>query len=253
MIRFIFRTMFGITIVALSGCITSGPAEPEKWSPEDRAEAHVRLGMTYLRQNQYDTANSEFDIALAINPKSDTVFHARGLLLARLGNPEAATASFVKSISLNSSNYAAVNDYGIHLCQQNRAADGISQLKRIESNVANDQSLGTLLGLGVCYFNHRQSVLADGYLRQVLDKSPTLPQALLPMAEIRFNDKKYLSARGFLERFFGTGSISERSLFLATRVEHELEDINKANQYRRELRRRFPLSALNKQLDKILN
>ena len=67
------RSLVAATVFGLASCITttSGP-EPEKWAPEERAEAHVNLGMTYLRENQFDTAETEFNLALQTNPKSDT-------------------------------------------------------------------------------------------------------------------------------------------------------------------------------------
>ncbi len=236
----------------LTGCIRSTSEQSKKWQPEKRAQAHVDLGMTYLRRNQLDTANSEFDMALSINPQSDTAHHARALLLARMGNNDEAMTFFAKSVALNPGNYRAANDYGIHLCQQNQVAKGIRRLTAIEGVAANDQGLSTNLGLGVCYFLGDHYDLAENYLRVVLAQSPRLPQALLPMAEISFSRNRYLSARGFLERYFGTGSLSERSLFLAFNVELKLGDKIKAGQYGRELRQRFPLSALNSQLDSLL-
>ena len=239
-------------LAMLSGCITTGPAEPEKWSPERRAETHVQLGMTYLRKNQYETANAEFDMAIAINPKSDTAYHAKGLMLANIGDNEQAKSYFSKAVSLNPENFLAVNDYAIHLCQQGESAKGIEQLQRIEEIPENNQILGTQLGLGICYLRAKRSGRAEGYLRIVLQDNPTLPQALLPMAEVSVLKSEYLTARAFLERYFGTGFYSERSLYLAATVEHKLGDDNKANQYRRALKKSFPNSSYSKKLDGLL-
>jgi type IV pilus assembly protein PilF len=244
-----------LLVFALSasvGCVSSGAVEPEKWAPEKRADAHVNLGMTYLRENQFDTAAYEFDAAIATNPKSDKAYHAKGLLFSRIGDTLQATAFFKKAVELNPENYLAVNDYAIHLCQQGNSKRGIQQLLRIESIAANDKLLGTQLGLGVCYAESGKVVKADQYLRAVLKQEPYVPQALLPMAEVSFSQKEYLSSRAFLERYFGTGAISEKSLFLAAKVEHTMGDLNKANQYRRELQRRYPGSLFNSKLKVLL-
>ena len=254
MMGFIRKIVVMAIPMAMVGCVTTttGPGEPKKWEPEERAQAHVDLGMTYLSRNQYETAQTEFDIALQINPQSDTAYHAVALLNTRLDNNDEATRAFAKAVSLNNSNYSAVNDYGIHLCQQGKVSDGIRELSRIETENANDQVLATRLGLGICYFRGGSYAQSETYLRFVLDQSPTIPQALLPMAEISFIAENHLSARAFLERYFGTGAVTERSLYLATKVEHQLGDLNKANQYRRELKRRYPQSILTPELETLL-
>ena len=235
------------------GCVTTTTTAPqEKWAPEQRAEAHVELGMNYLRKGQFETAEVEFDTAITIYPKSDTAFHGKALLSAQIGDSAEAAKSFARAVSLNPKNFKAANDNGIHLCQQNQIEKGIKQLKRVEDNASNDQILGTQLGLGVCYFKGKEYNKAETYFRLVLTQSPSLPQALLPMAEINYEKKDYLHSRGFLERYFSSGSISERSLYLATMVEIELNDELRANQYRRELNRRFPLSEFNTKLEALL-
>jgi type IV pilus assembly protein PilF len=247
------RLLLAIVIpVFIYGCVTTTTATQEKWAPEQRAEAHVELGMNYLRKGQFETAESEFDTAITIYPKSDTAYHGKALLSSQIGDNAEATKFFARAVSLNPGNFKAANDNGIHLCQQNQIAKGIKQLKRVEADVTNDQVLATQLGLGVCNFRDKQYEKAETYFRLVLIQSPSLPQALLPMAEIYFERKDYLHSRGFLERFFGSGSISERSLYLATMVEIELNDELRANQYRRELNRRFPLSEFNIKLEALL-
>ncbi len=253
-----FSTQFklicsAVILIILTGCVSTDPNRPKKWAPEERADAHVNLGMTYLRERQYGTASIEFDAAIATNPKSDRAYHAKGLLLAQQGDILQATSNFERAVSLNPENFLAVNDLGIHLCQNKQTSKGIQQLLKVEKNATNDQVFGTQLGLGICYQKSGKVVKADHYLRTVLDDYPYLPQALLPMAEVSFAQKEYLSARGFLERYFATGVISENSLYLAAVVENRLGDINKANQYRRELLRRYPGSSKNAKLNTLLN
>lgn len=242
-----------VIILLLSGCVSTESNAPKKWSPEERADAHVNLGMTYLRERQYATAAIEFDAAIATNPKSDRAHHAKGLLLAQQGDDLQATSHFEQAVILNPENYLAINDLGIHLCQHKQTSKGVRYLLKIEDHGGNDQMLGTQLGLGICYHQSGRIVKADRYLRTVLRRSPFLPQALLPMAEVSFSQKEYLSARGFLERYFSTGAISEQSLYLGAVVENQLGDVNKANQYRRELLRRYPGSRKNLKLKNLLS
>jgi len=254
MIGNILKKLCLITItIFLISCVST-INEPKKWKPRERAEVHVQLGLTYLRQNQYDTANMSFDSAIAINPQSDAAHHAKGLLMSRMGNQEDAEKFFARAVSLNPNNYLAVNDYAVHLCQNKNTHEGLALLKDIENQPSNNNIMimQTMLGIGICYHRRGDYKSSSEYLRTVLDSMPELPQALLPMAEISYKDKKYLSARAFLERYFGAGALSENSLYLAANIENQLGDKNKANQYRRELKKRFPISHLNKKLDELL-
>lgn len=238
--------------LTVSGCVQTGIENTEKWGPEQRAEAHVRLGLIYLQQGRFDTAATEFDAAISINPKSDTAHHAQALLLSQLGLTDEATQFFSQAASLDPGNYLAVTDYGIHLCQQDRVAEGIAQLQSIESAIDNGNLPGTQLGLGICHSLNKDPGPAEVYLRLVLQRAPSLPQALLPMAEVSYQQEKFLTGRAFLERYFATGALSERSLRLAVLIEHALGDLNKANQYRRALKDRFPNSEMNAELETLL-
>lgn len=251
-IRIISSLAVVTVLLIVSGCVQTGVEKIEKWGPEQRAEAHVKLGLTYLRQGRFDTAATEFDDAISINPKSGSAHHGKALLLSQLGQTDQATKHFSLAVSLDSSNYLAVNDYGIHLCQLGRVNEGIEQLQGIEKAIDNGNLPGTQLGLGICHSLNKDAEPAERYLRRVLQRSPSLPQALLPMAEISYQQGKFLTGRAFMERYFATGTLSERSLYLAALIEHSLGDINKANQYRRALRDRFTASDLDSKLERLL-
>ncbi len=237
----------------LSACVTTNSApEIDKWLPEKRAQAHVSLGMIYLRANQLDTAEAEFTMALQTDPTLSNAHHSMGLLLSRKKKNSEATTFFKKAAKLDPENFLAVNDYAIHLCQNGNGVSGVKKLKKIEFNPENDELLGTQLGLGICYFELKDDNLASIYLRMVLNQSPYIPLALYRMGDISFRQEIYLSARAFVERYFATSAVSDGALFLGAKVEIKLGDINKAKQYKRELQKRYPNSALNKKLESIL-
>ena len=248
------RTLPGIIFIMLTvtGCVSTYSEDVEKWEPERRAETHVQLGKIYLRENQFAIAEKEFDAAIAINPNSDTAYHAKALLFSRIGQKDKATEYFSRSVALNPDNFLVVNDFSINLCQQGNSEEGIKHLSKVIDKVDNDQSLGSQLGLGICYSLAGRYDLSERYLRFVLNRAPGLPQALLPMADLSFQNKKYLSARAFMERYFGVGAMSARSLFLAAKIEFALDDMIKAHQYHSALQNRYPASALNMELDTLL-
>lgn len=250
---FFHIALIGFITVLLQGCVTTTTGSvDEKWSPEERAQAHVDLGMTYLRENQLDTAEQEFTDAIANNPNSGAAYHAMGLLMSKRGNKQRASEYLAKAVSIDPDDFVAVNDYAVDLCIQGDTKKGIKELMRIESNPSNDQVLGTQLSFGICYQKNGNLELAEQYLRTVLSVSPYIPQALLPMAEISYAKGEFLSARAFLERYFNIGAISPKSLFLAVNVEYKLGDKLKANQYRREYLRLYPGNPEGAKLNALL-
>ncbi len=231
-----------VLAVSLSACVTTGDEKPKKWDSEERAESHVELGVNYLQRGQYEVAREEIDLALSIDPKSDTALHAKGLLLERTGHTEKALKMLGRAVQMDQSNYEAANDYGIVLCQNGHYSKGIENLLRIESRLDNKFLSNTRLGLGICYFEQGTFAPAKEYFRLVLEIAPGLLQALLPMAEIAFKEQQFLSARAFIERYISFGGLSENALVVGADTELKLGDPDKAKEYIRELRRVYPNS-----------
>jgi type IV pilus assembly protein PilF len=228
--------------IFLSACVTTGDVKPEKWDSKERAESHVELGISYLQRGQFEVAREEIDLAISINPNSDTAYHARGLLLEQTGHTEEAIKVLGRAVQLNRSNYVAVNDYGIVLCQNGDYAKGIDTLLRIEAKLDNKYLSNTRLGLGICYLEQGSLAPAKVNFRLVLEIAPGLLQALFPMAEIAFREQQYLSARAFIERYISFGGLSQEALVLGADTELKLGDTDKAKEYIRELRRVYPNS-----------
>lgn len=238
------KKLFGalVMISLVAGCATTGSIEPEQWEPSRRAQAHVDLGLDYLRRGQFDVARKELDLAIKIDPRSDQAYHAQGLLMAQTGFEPEARRLMAQAVSINSKNYLAVNDYGIYLCETGDHQKGIAELNRVLEEPDNTRLVNTRLGLGLCHYQRNDFEVAKGYFRSVLETTPRLPQALLPMAEIAYSQSNFLSARAFVERYIATGAISEQILVVGANTELQLKDGVKAKQYAVELRRLYPQS-----------
>jgi type IV pilus assembly protein PilF len=227
----------------LASCATTESRAPEKWQPDKRAAAHVELGLDYLRRDQYDVAREELDLAVSIDPDSDEAHHGKALLMAEMGYPEEAISGFARAVRLNPRNYVAINDYGIYLCQQGQYDAGLKVLQQAEERPDNRLRPTTWLGIGLCHYRAGDTEQAQEFLRQVLKVTPTLTQALEPMADMSYRKGNYLSSRAFVERFIATGAITEGILVTGANTELQLGDGDKARQYISELRRRFPEST----------
>ena len=245
MIKILVSLFWLMVSLSVSGCVTvsnqpsdqSGP-----WSPQARAQIHVDLGMEYLRKGRMDVAGEEFALALEADRRFDQAYHGQGLLMARLGKPDEAEALLKKTMELNPTNFVAVNDYGILLCEsvgsyeswhetwikadsaqnnpvQNNptnkatieedeqfsvdpARKGLATLLRALADPQNNQYLATHLGLGLCYQRLGEYKAASMHLGTVLTMQPDMPHALIAMSEVAFLTQDYMASRAYIERYF---------------------------------------------------
>ena len=67
-------------------------------------EAHLQLGNTFLKVNQFNEAIAELDLAREINPNDERAYQSFGLLLMRQRNFAVAVAVFAEAGRLNPAN-----------------------------------------------------------------------------------------------------------------------------------------------------
>lgn len=231
----------------LTGCVSDLGLAQGKWERLQRADAHAELGMGYLRHNEIDTARQQLEQALEIHSGSVTAWHGLAIVSLRLGEIDEAGRRFRRAHQLAPANYALTNDYGIYLCSNGEAEQGLALLQDVVGAADNRAVVASRLGLGICYQQSGDLVRAKRYLNNVLALG--LPQALPPLAEIAYAEESYLSARAFFERFLTAGGVPNADgWFLAVRIEQALGDTEKAREYTENLRRLHPQAE---QLDRL--
>ncbi len=244
------RCLVLIGVLTVAAC-TSTNREPENWDPARRADVHTQLAWNYMQRNQLEVARDELDNALAGKPDHSGANHAMAMLQSRLGNLDAADRYFRKAIESDAENSQAASDYGLFLCRQGKVSEA---MKYFDKALANPLYLGTAItsvAAGECLMTMRDKPRledAERYFRSALAKNPTLPPALYGMAEISYRKQKYLSARGYIERYFAVSAETPKTLLLAAKVERKLGAVAVAEDYAKRLRSQFPSSDEAKQL-----
>jgi type IV pilus assembly protein PilF len=71
---------------------------------------------------------------------------------------------------------------------------------------------------------------------------------LFALAEIENEQKNFLSARAFLERYLAVARTSPSSLWLGVRIERGLGNAGTANQYAQRLKNEYPSAPETRQL-----
>ena len=178
---------------------------------EERAQAHVDLGLSYLQRDKLDIARESFSKALEVNPRSSEANHGLGLVEAKALNLSLARNYLQRSVTLDSQNVGAVSDYAIMFCKSDSASQGVDLL---ENNIKQLDLVGlpTKLAFGRCYGANDQPGKAIAAYKEVLKLDPERQQALLLMAHLKFDAKIFLSSSAFLQRYFYTNAISSDAL-----------------------------------------
>lgn len=208
---------------------------------EKRAQAHVDLGLSYLQRDKLDIARESFSKALEVNPRSSEANHGLGLVEAKALNLSLARNYLQRSVTLDSQNVGAVSGYAIMLCKSDSASQGVDL---VENNIKQLDLVGlpTKLAFGRCYEANDQPGKAIAAYKEVLKLDPERQQALLSMAHLKFDAKKFLSSSAFLQRYFYTNTISSDALLLAAQVEEILNNPEERDYYTKQLWSRYPTS-----------
>ena len=245
-----------LSVLLIAGCATQQTTtteQTEEWSPAKRADVHAQLAAQYLERNVLKTANEELERALAIDPNHSRSNYVMAVLQTRLKDYKKADMYYRRALKSNPSNAEAAHDYGIFLCQEGKVE---LALKYFEQALASPLYTGDVLTnvrAGECLMTSAvDPVRAEKYFKAALEANPNIPAALYYMADINYRKKNYLSARGFVERFFSVNEETPQSLFLATKIESGLRADDAANDYARRLRAKFPGSDEARQVMGIL-
>ena len=237
----IWHSVILIGVLLLGGCVTEGPPELTAWPTEKRVQAHIDLGQSYLQRGKLDVARESFEKAVQVDPKSSKAYHGLGLVEAQQLNMSKASTYLKKAVQLDSSNIRAVSDYALILCKDDSPDTGLSVLQK---NVAQPAlaSLSTRLAFARCYEATGDLEQAESAYMSVLNESANQRQALLSMAKLKFDAGRYLSASGFMQRYFYTNAMAPSALLLGASIENALDNIEERDYYTRQLWTLYPKS-----------
>lgn len=68
---------------------------------QPQEQDYLSKALEYIQSNQYESAISLLDNAIAINPKNKTYYEKKGLALSKLDRKEEALATYKKAIEID--------------------------------------------------------------------------------------------------------------------------------------------------------
>lgn len=180
--------------------------------------------------------------ARSVLRQDDSSADAHTLIAAvyeRRGRPDQAGDHYRRAAEL-SPRGAQLNNYGVWLCGQQRAAESLEWFERALGDRGYATPGFALANAGFCADKAGLDDKAGRYLEAALEIDPANPVALSAMAERAFRAGNAFQARAFSERRLAAAPADPRALMLASQIERQLGDKEAADRYVQRLRAEFP-------------
>ncbi len=212
------------------------------------SQINLDLAVEHLRKGNLALAKEKLDRALEQDPRNAAAHSVAGVLYDRLGEPNKADTHYQRAVSLAPDNAEYKNNYAAYLCQRNRYDRGEKLALQAASNPLYKTREVAYYNAGTCARSGGALDRAEQHFRAALSVRQRFPEALLQLAEIEYEQKNYLSARGFLERYLEIGRTTPATLWLGVQIERALGNAQAAEQYATRLKVEFPNAKQTKEL-----
>jgi len=237
------RKMLAMCVVLVSltvAChkeVTTGEKPPTE---KEAAVANVNLAAGYINQGRPEIAIDRLQRALKQDPKLVDAHTTIALAYDLLGSPEDAETHYKKATQLEPDNSSAANGYAVFLCKHNRWKDAEPYFKRATANLKYQTPEVAYTNAGTCALNAGDKAKAEENFRAALTRNPVYADALEAMLDMSYQEKNYLQARAFLQRYRDAKPVTAQVLWMCVDIEQHLNNHDAANRCAAQLRESFP-------------
>lgn len=210
---------------------------------ERRAAMRIELAAGYFARGQHSIALDEIKQALQLQPNSREALNLRALVLAAMGDVAAADEAFRRILSVYPRDPDTLHNQAWFLCQQGRVD---AAYQAFDEAIAQPNYRGVArswLARGVCDVRQQRWAPAERSLARAFELDPGNAAAAYHLAETLLQLGQAERARFYASRVNAEPSqINAQSLWLATRIEHQLGNRNGVSEWGQRLTREFPRS-----------
>ncbi|MDB5971085.1 MAG: Type pilus assembly protein PilF [Hydrocarboniphaga sp.] len=208
----------------------------------EAAKLNTQLGIDYARQNQDDLAMEKLKRALEQDPRLPAAHSTIAYLYAKRGEDGEADKHYRRALELDPKDASTKNNYGVFLCAHQRAVEAGKLFHEAAADKQYRSPEVALTNAGVCERKKPDLAAAERDFRAALKANPNFADALSQMAWLSYQQKDYLRARAFLQRYQQAGPATPETLLIGALTEKALGDTVAAGAYEQRLRKEFPES-----------
>ncbi len=241
-----YRVVSGLLFLLLTAsCVstTTGSITEPVRDDKDASELNYQLGARYYQQGSYVLARDRLLLATEIDPKMAVAFTTLALTYEALDNLRLATQAYERAVRVAPKDFNVQNAYAVFLCRQEDYNGAAKHFDKAISHSENDDSEVTLTNAGLCMMEKPDVDKAEAYFRVALERKPRHGDALIQLCLLKYQQKDYLGARAFLQRFMSSNIPTAGVLYLASRIEDMLGNDRGRTEYEDQLIREFPTSS----------
>jgi type IV pilus assembly protein PilF len=223
----------------LSGCAAVGDSG-KNLSRDEKATLNLQMGVRYLDMGMLEVAKEKLDTAYELDSDNPEILNAMAVLYERIGQADNARIYYQNSMRLNPNSATVKNNYGRFLCDGGLYSEGIELLKQASEMPLNSKKWLTYTILGMCYQKQQKIDEAELAFRRALSIQPAYVPALQEMQQISYQNRNYMSARAFLERYLAVANHTPQTLWIGIQTERALGNKKRVEKYQRDLLSLFP-------------
>ena len=234
-----------LSILALSllaGCVSGGASDPlaNRQERTEAGRAFTQLGLGYLQQGLTEQAKAPLGKALALDAGDADAHTALALVFQAEGEPALAEAHFKKALASRPGDARIRNNYGSFLYAQQRFAEAEQMFRLASADTLYPERSRVFENLGLTALKLDDRDQAHAYLTKALQLNRRQPRALLEMAELSYENRHYVPARDYYDRFSQLSDHNARSLLLGSRLARVFDEQGTLADVGQQLQRLYP-------------
>lgn len=212
-------------------------------SDPERAKIRLQLGVSYLQQDQLATALKELNNAISIDPNLTDAYAVRALVHMQMRNDELAEQDFSKVLRMDPNNPENLSNYGWFLCQSGKEKQAVEFFDRAIKDRKYTQPVKALNNAGLCSLKMKDDVAAENYFLQSLRLDANNPTTNLNLARLSYKKHDWTNAQFYINRIVKDEGSTSEIMWLAMKINHQLNDQGAVANLAGRLRSRFPDSS----------
>lgn len=230
-----------VSTALLAACVSTGQVDPMKTDQgRDAArDAYIELGIGYLKQGATERAKVPLKKALELDPSNADANAALALVFQTEMEPELADQHYRKALAARN-DARILNNYGSFLFEQGRYKEAYERFQQAAEDNLYPERSRVFENLGLTALKLNDPALAKQHFDKSLRLDRRQPRALLEMAQLSFDERQYVPARDYYERFTQIAPQNARSLLLGSRLASVFEDRDQAASLGLQLKRLYP-------------
>jgi len=238
-IRFLL-SMLIVMLVACSSTSTTTIGDDQEANLVEASKLNVELALGYIQRDQLGVAQEKLDKAVKQDPRNIDAFTTMAYLKTLIGENQEAINFYLDAIDIKPKDPGLHNSYGGLLCKVGKIEEGLKEIRLAYENPFYDTPYLAFANAGNCYLKQGNLQQAELMLRKALRVNPNYTGALISMAEIGIDSKRYMMARAYIQRYHAQVKPTPESLWLQIQAEKALGDKEHYLKYAKQLLSEFP-------------